>query len=212
MFGHHDLYRDGVPARSVVISVLEGAETGHGHAKHEHMVNSRDASREQHGQQVFYDVVADVDFGDGTITQHRERLWRDQVGECSVGDVLPVRYDRQHRDKIVFDLPELETNRYSPKERADGQPHVRGITAFLRDEQAIQAQARAHAAEVSADSMQNLLSTLAADPQGFRDRVRQLAQESGTNTFVFTSTSADQNETPSGFPAVDLTDDEVEDI
>jgi hypothetical protein len=26
MFGHHNLYRDGVPARSVVISVLEGTE------------------------------------------------------------------------------------------------------------------------------------------------------------------------------------------
>jgi hypothetical protein len=192
MFGHHNLYRDGVPARSVIISVLEGQ-----------------------GQKVYYDVVADVDFGDGMISQHRERLWRDQVGECSVGDVLPVRYDRQHRDKIVFDMPELETNRYSPKERADGQPRVRGITAFLRDEQVIEAQARAHAAEVSADTMQNLLSELAADPQGFRDHVRQMAQEGGTNMFVFTSGTQDSSETASGFPVVDLTnneDDEVEDI
>jgi len=27
MFGHYNLYRDGVPARSVIISVLEGVET-----------------------------------------------------------------------------------------------------------------------------------------------------------------------------------------
>jgi hypothetical protein len=117
MFGHHNLYRDGVPARSVIISVLEGVEVKDGHSKHEQMVGRWEVPHEAPGHKVFYDVVARVEFDDGTTAQHTERLWRHDVGACSVGDVLPVRYDRQYRDKIVFDMPQLEANRYSPKER-----------------------------------------------------------------------------------------------
>jgi hypothetical protein len=184
MFGHHNLYRDGVPARSVVISVLEGTEAS------------------KYLEKVVYDVVATVEFGDGTTGQHTERLWHDKVGSCAVGDVLPVRYDRQHRDKIVFDLPELEANRYSPKERADGRQRDPGLTG---------------ARTVNPGDMRNLLGELAADPQAFAAHMRQLAQENGSNTFVFTSTTtstnigpAQQTEPETGFPMVDFTDDQVE--
>jgi hypothetical protein len=188
MFGHHDLYRDGVPARSVVISLLEGEK----------------GSKHQTGQDVFYDVVARVEFGDGTEGQHRERLWHRDVGACTVGDVLPVRYDQHHRDKIVFDLPQLKASRYSPKERVDGRPAQQQTT-----------RASTQSGNMSADAMRELLSELRADPQGFTDHVLRMAQEGGTNTFVFTSnisTPAQQPDNGIGFPVVDLSDDEIEDI
>jgi hypothetical protein len=190
MFGHHDLYRDGVPARSVIISVLEGEK----------------GTKHQTGQEVFYDVVARVEFGDGTEGQHRERLWYRDAGACTVGDVLPVRYDQQHRDKIVFDLPQLQASRYSPRERVDGRPARQPAI-----------QVGPHAGNVSADTMRELLGELRADPQGFTDHLLRMAQEGGTNTFVFTSTTnitapVQQSDNGVGFPVVDLNNDEIEDI
>jgi hypothetical protein len=188
MFGHHNLYREGVPARSVVISVLEGTEAS------------------KYLQKVVYDVVATVEFGDGTTGQHTERLWHDKVGACVVGDVLPVRYDKQHRDKIVFDLPELEANRYSPKERADGQPRDPG-SVFGRT--------------VRRGDVRNLLGELAADPQAFANHIRQLAEQSGSKMVVISSTSTStgpgpvqqfEAEADTGFPVVDLGKDNVEDF
>jgi hypothetical protein len=117
MHQHHSLYRHGVPARSVVIGVLEGVEVKDGHSKREQMVGRWEVPQETPDLKVFYDVTARVEFDDGQTAHHGERLWRRQVGACVVGDVLPVRYDRQNREMIVFDLPELEASRYSPKER-----------------------------------------------------------------------------------------------
>jgi hypothetical protein len=202
MFGHHNLYRDGVPARSVIISVLEGVEVKDGRVKHEQMVGRWEVVHETADRKVFFDVVARVEFGDGTTAQHADRLWRHDVGACTVGDVLPVRYDRRDREKIVFDLPELEASKYSPKEREDGRaPHQPGYQV-----------APAHSGDVSGDAIRELLSEIRADPRGFAEHMRQVAQENGTNTFVFTSTTsvsgpAHQPETEVGFPLVDLNDD-----
>jgi hypothetical protein len=213
MFGHHDLYRDGVPARSVIIGMQLGVVNTVGHSKQERIVEGDAIPQETPNQKVFFDVAARVEFGDGMTGEHTERLWRHQVGTCHVGDVLPARYDRQHRDKIVFDLPQLEASRYSPKERADGsapaqpQPaHVTQLAAFFGG---------GDAATVTVDDVQGLLGELKADPAGFRAHMRQLAGESGTNTFVFTSAGTSIND-PSqqpetGFPVVDL-NDEVEGI
>jgi hypothetical protein len=210
MFGHHKLYRDGVPARSVIISLLMGVENTVGHLKSERMVDGDAIPQETEKQKVFFDVVADVQLGDGTTVQHKERLWRHQVGTCHIGDVLPARYDRHHHDQIVFDLPELEANRYSPKERADGQapvqaqqPRLADMAAFFRE---------ANPATLEAGDVQGLLGELMADPNGFRDHMRQMAKDSGTNTFVFTSTSTGQTDAAdTGFPVVDFKG-EVEDI
>jgi hypothetical protein len=220
VFGHHNLYRDGVPARSVIISVLTGVENTVGHSKQEHIVTGEALPQETPNQKVFYDVVADVEFGDGTTSQHTERLWHHQIGSCHVGEVLPVRYDRQHRDKIVFDLPELEANRYSPKERADGQAPAPSQQSRLADMAAFLGEA--DPVTLDAGDVQGLLGEIMADPQGFRDRMRQLAQDGGTNTFVFTSNitgnitgnvagHAQTPETETGFPVVDFGDNEVED-
>jgi hypothetical protein len=209
MFGHHKLYRDGVPARSVIISLLTGVENTVGHLKSERMVDGDAIPQETEKQKVFFDVVADVQLGDGTTVQHKERLWRHQVGSCHIGDVLPARYDRHHHDQIVFDLPELEANRYSQKERADGQPPMRAqsglaeVAAFFRG---------ADPATLRAGDVQGLLGELMTDPSGFRDHMRQMAKDSGTNTFVFTATSTSQaSPAETGFPVVDFTD-EAEDI
>jgi hypothetical protein len=213
MFGHHKLYRDGVPARSVIISVLTGVENTVGHSKQEHVVTSDALPPETPNQKVFYDVVADVEFGDGTTGQHTERLWHHQVGSCHVGEVLPVRYDRQHRDQIVFDLPELEANRYSPKERADGSTPAQGLSPRISELASFFSEA--NPGTVNAGDVRNLLSELTSDPRGFAEHVRQMAQESGTNTFVFTSTSTgpvSRAEAETGFPVVDFKDDEPEDI
>jgi hypothetical protein len=227
MFGHHNLYRDGVPARSVVISMIVGVENTAGHLKQEHMVDGDAIPQDTEHQKVFFDVAANVEFGDGATGQHRERLWRHQVGTCHIGDVLPVRYDRHHRDKIVFDLPELEANRYSSKERAYDappappaeQPHLSDVRALFQDVQG------ASRGTIDADGMRELLSELTTDPRGFAAHMRQMAQESGTNTFVFTSTTDVPGAVPqpgtfpqpgpeaeTGFPVVDLTNDEIEDI
>jgi hypothetical protein len=213
MFGHHKLYRDGVPARSVIISLLMGVENTVGHVKSERMVDGDAIPQETEKQKVFFDVVADVQLGDGTTVQHKERLWRHQVGTCHIGDVLPARYDRHHRDQIVFDLPELEANRYSPKERADGQAPVRAQQSRLADMAAFFG--AADPATLEAGDVRGLLSELTSDPRGFAEHVKQLAQESGTNTFVFTSTTSSTGPAPqaeTGFPVVDLRDDDVEDI
>ena len=210
MFGHHKLYRDGVPARSVIISLRIGVENTVGHSKQEHMMDSDVIPPDTANQKVFFDVVADVEFGDGTTVQHTERLWRHQVGSCHIGDVLPVRYDRHHRDQIVFDLPELEANRYSPKERADGQAPAHNQQSRLTDMAAFFR--GAEPATLDAGDVQGLLGELRSDPRGFAEHVRHLAQESGTNTFVFTSTSTGQaGPAETGFPVVDFTD-EVEDL
>ena len=58
-FGHHNLYRDGVPARSVIISVLEGVEVKDGHSKHEQLVGRWEVPHEAPGHEVFYDVGDD---------------------------------------------------------------------------------------------------------------------------------------------------------
>jgi hypothetical protein len=212
MFGHHNLYRDGVPARSVIISMRMGVANTVGHSKQEHFVDGDQIPHETPDQKVFFDVVATVEFGDGSTGQHAERLWRHQAGICHIGDVLPVRYDRQHRDKIVFDLPELEANRYSPKERADGQPaqaqphQVTDLASLF---------GAGNSRTVRADAVRNLLSELTTDPQGFAAHVRQMAEEGGTNTFVVTSTSTSGTgpvAEESGFPLVSFGDDEVEDV
>jgi len=235
MFGHHNLYRDGVPARSVVISMLTGVENTVGHAKQEHRVDGELLPQETSHQKVFFDVVADVTFGDGTTVQHTERLWRHQVGSCHIGDVLQVRYDQHHRDKIVFDLPELEANRHSLKERADGSAPVRDQSTRMAGVDVsglLSMVTRLSPQGAGGGDVQNLLSELTTDPRGFAAHVRQMAQESGSNTVVFNSGSgarvirADQAQSMTaetdndagfpvndgGFPMVDFGNNEVEDI
>jgi hypothetical protein len=116
MFGHHNLHKNGVPARSIVVSVLEGVEVTVGHTRHDQPVGSWEVPHETPGQKVYYDVVARVEFGDGTTGQHADRLWRHEVGACVVGDVLPVRYEQDDRTRVAFDIPQLHASRYSPKE------------------------------------------------------------------------------------------------
>jgi hypothetical protein len=214
MFGHHHkLYKDGVPARSVIISLLIGVENTVGHLKSERMVDSDAIPQETEKQKVFFDVVADVELDYGAKFQHRERLWRHQVGICRIGDVLPVRYDRHNQNEIVFDLPELESNRNSPKERADGSPR------HDHDHDFMQRLDPAQLGELGMNSVLDFVNQIKQDPQGFRERMQRVAQEAGTNTFVVTSTStsvssfpAEEAGTQTGFPAVDFKDDEVEDI
>jgi hypothetical protein len=67
-----------------------------------------------------YSVWVNVKFDDGTTTTLNTKmglpLWRAEVGECHVGDVLPVRYDPSNHKKVVFDMPALEANRHKLKE------------------------------------------------------------------------------------------------
>jgi hypothetical protein len=60
------------------------------------------ASRWWQGKVPRSDVTARVECDDVLTAKHGERLWRRQVGACVVGDVLPVRYERQNREMIVF--------------------------------------------------------------------------------------------------------------
>jgi hypothetical protein len=206
MFGHHKLYRDGVPARSVITGLTAGLEYTVDHKKHEQVVDEWKLPNELPSQRVYYDVVVRVEFGDGTTAEHADRLYRQDVGECHAGDVLPVRYDRQHHDKIVFDLPELEANRYSAKERADGQPprqaHNVGLTELREQLHA------ARAGQMNIHNVMDLVQQIKADPEGFREQLLRTAQEGGSNTFVVTSTQ-DADET--GFPVVSFGED-AEDI
>jgi hypothetical protein len=189
MFGHHNLYRDGVPAKGVIIRVAEGVMIKDGHSVHERIVDGGEVVHESLHQKVFYDVVADVDFGDGTTGRHSDRLWRSQAGECAVGDLLPVRYNRNQRDKIAFDLPELEANRFSPKGRADGRPA---------------------AGSFGPDDVRELLAERTDDPANFADHLRQLAVENGTAASIFASRTspAQESESETGFPIVDLNNGE----
>lgn len=215
MFGHHKLYKDGVPARSVIVGLRVGVQDTAGHSKQDYFVDGDQIPFDSPDQKVFFDVVARVEFGDGSTAEHAERLWRHQVGVCHVGDVLPVRHDQHHHDKIVFDLPELEAGRYSPKERADGQPPA--SLSYPRTMFPPAAGPGAFPQAVGPDAVRELLSELTADPQAFAAHIRQMAQEAGTNTFTFTSTNGPTGApTPiqhqSVFPQVDFTTEETEDI
>jgi Short C-terminal domain len=57
---------------------------------------------------INYHLTIRVRFPDGTTTEFKKWLdWHD-VGEFTVGSVLPVRYDRSDHSKVVLDVPALE--------------------------------------------------------------------------------------------------------
>jgi hypothetical protein len=66
-----------------------------------------------------YSVWVHVEFDDGTTTELNTKigypLWRAEVGELHMGDVIPVRYDPSNHKKVVFDMPALEANKHKPK-------------------------------------------------------------------------------------------------
>ena len=57
---------------------------------------------------INYHLTIRVKFPDGTTTQFKKWLdWHD-VGQFTVGSVVPVRYDRSDQSKVVLDIPALE--------------------------------------------------------------------------------------------------------
>jgi len=52
-----------------------------------------------------------VRFEDGSTTEVSRRVWGHKLAYAGVGDLIPVRYDRADRSKIVIDGPAVKAQR-----------------------------------------------------------------------------------------------------
>jgi hypothetical protein len=93
MFGRGKLMRGGVAAQALVLDkkvYASGVETGRA-----------DACRYR----------LRVRFDDGSTTEISRRVWSHRLAYALVGDLIPVRYDRADRSRIIIDGPAVKAKR-----------------------------------------------------------------------------------------------------
>lgn len=117
MFGSGKLLREGARAQGVVIDA-------------NHRVTSSGAVHRK------YDIKVRVHVDQDTTVEIHEVLNASEVGEHTVGGLVPVRYDPAHPSKAVIDVPALKASHEARSAKATADAIARGEQQLAEQEAA----------------------------------------------------------------------------
>jgi hypothetical protein len=92
------------------------------------VVTERKGARHTTGGWSAYDLVLEVHFPDGSVSELRDRIDVEDIGMLrgQVGDVLPVRYDPNDLSAVVLDAPAIRAQLDEAQQRLDQEAVARG--------------------------------------------------------------------------------------